>query len=298
MQTKHKKLIIGILLVFVAIMFLCAVPVLAETVSCPMCGNLHDLGEIKKGRFLFKWCSAVYGGSSLKELGLAGGLDTNLSGFFAAIGNVYDSIAVVGKILVLIHFSTDLYELYSDDKLTAETFFRSLSKLIIGILIIDVGFDLVLGFLSFSDWIYGKTMDGTAASLAQDYCNFEFLIQSDMVQRFGEMFTLVVPYALISMALITVQFFVYLRLMDIIVKMLFAPIGIADLSFAGTNGSGFRYLKKLAASALQGAVMVVVLLIQSKLTQGANLFQTLIIYYAMIGVFRKANSFASDVVGA
>jgi hypothetical protein len=119
-----------------------------------------------------------------------------------------------------------------------------------------------------------------------------------MGQRIGEFLTLLVPYVLIAAALMIIQFFVYLRLMDIIVKMLFAPIGIADLGFAGTNGSGFRYLKKIAASALQGAVMVVILLIQTALTRNAGLFQTLIIYYAMIGVFKKSNSLAAEIVGA
>ena len=298
MQTKHKKIIIGILLVFVAVMFLSAIPVFADAVRCPMCGNTHELGDLKGWKFLFKWCSAVYGGSSLQDMGLIGGLNTNLTSHFAMIQDVYNAISTVGIVLVMVHFSMDLYDLYADDRLTAETLIRSLLKILLGILVIQNGFDLLLGFLSFSDWIYLKAVDGVASSMAQNYCNYEYLLQADLGGRLGELFTLVVPYALIAIALLVMQIYVYLRLMDIIVKMMFAPIGIADLGFAGTNGSGFRYLKKLAASALTGAVMLVMLLIQSQLTQNAGLFQTLIIYYAMIGAFKKSTTLASDIVGA
>ena len=302
MQTKHKKLIIGILLTLVVMALLSAIPVNALPVSCPMCGNMHELGDVKGWQFVYDWCSMIYGGSSIASMGLNGvlGMDVTSGPFLSVWGKVetvYNALRVIGQILVVIHFSMEMLDIYAEDKLTPESFIRTLIKLVVSLLIINNGFQIMEVFVGLANVIFTRLQAGVASSIAANNCNFERLAQANLFGRLGEMFKLVVPYAFIALALMIMQFFCYLRLLDIIVKTLFAPIGMSDLGFKGTNGTGWRYLKKLMASALQGAVMLAILYIQSILAQSANWIEMVILYFAMIAAFRKAQSLANDVVG-
>ena len=302
MRTNHNKIIIGILLALVAITLLSVIPVDALTVSCPMCGKDHEMGDVKGWQFVYDWCSMVYGGSSITSMGLSGvlGMDVT-SGAFGSVWSkveaVYNALMIIGQILVVIFFSMEMLDIYAEDKLTPESFTRTLMKLVISLLIINNGFKIMEVFVGMANIIFTRLQNGVASSIATNNCNFARLAQENLFGRLGEMFKLVVPYAFIAAALMVLQFFCYLRLLDVIVKTLFAPIGMADLGFKGTNGTGWRYLKKLLASALQGAVMLAILYVQSILSQSANWIEMLILYIAMIAAFRKAQSLANDVVG-
>ena len=255
MQTKHKKIIIGILLALVAITLFSTVSVNALAVSCPMCGKEHEMGDVKGWKFIYDWCSMVYGGSSITQLGLSGvlGLDVTSGEFTSVWSNVeaiYAALRLIGQILVVIHFSMETYDLYAEDKLTAETLTRTLMKLVISQLLINNGIQIMEVFIGMANIIFARLQSGASSSLATNNCNFARLAQENLFGRLGEMFKLVIPYAMIAIALMILQFFCYLRLIDILIKTLFAPIGMADLGFKGTNGIGWRYLKKLMGVAL------------------------------------------------
>ena len=302
MRTKQINKIVCIISAFVVIAFLFSLPVFAETIKCPMCGENHETGSLGSWKFVFNMFKLVHGGNSIKELGLSGilGLDVT-SGQFASVWSTmetaYTGIKVIGLTLVIIFFFTELYDLYAEDRLNAELFVRAFIKLVASVIIIENGFKIVEIFIGMATLIFGKLQEGTAEAIAANHCNFEYLCQASFWMAIGELGKIIIPYAALSVALMVMQFFCYLRLIDVFLKTLFAPIGMADLGFKGTSGNGWRYLKKLMASALQGAVMLGILFVQTMLSASANWFVTLILYIAMIVVFRKAASLANDMLG-
>lgn len=301
-RNKQFNKIAGMIFVFMAISFLFSLPVFAEHLQCPMCGEMHETTDLGMWRFVYDMFNAVYGGSSIQDLGLNGilGMDVSqgaLAAIWGTIGSVYGGIQTIGIMLVVVYFFTDIFDLYAEDRLNAELFVRSFIKLVAGILIIQNGFNIVEGFIGMANLIFEGLSDGVAETLASNHCNFNYLLQSGLWEGIGELCKIIVPYAVLSAALMIMQFFCYLRLIDILVKSFFAPIGMADIGFKGTSGSGWRYLKKLMASALQGAVMLAILFVQSILALNANWFVTLILYIAMIAAFRKSQTIANDIVG-
>jgi hypothetical protein len=302
MQTKLMKKVFCIVSAFVVIALLFSLPVFAETVDCPMCGNTHETGDLGNWRFVYDMFKSVYGGGSIRDLGLNGilGLDVTQGAFssiWTTISSAYTVIKTVGLTLVIIFFSTELFDLYAEDRLNAELFIRVFIKLVVSILIMENGFQIVEIFIGMSSLIFDKLTDGVSSTLATNHCNYNYLLQAGLFEGIGELGKIVVPYATLSATLMVMQFFCYLRLIDVLVKTLFAPIGMADLGFKGTSGSGWRYLKKLMASALQGGVMLIILFVQSLLAINANWFVTLILYITMIMTFRKASAIASDILG-
>lgn len=302
MRTKKFNKIAFVLLIFTATTLLFSTPVFAEYLICPMCGGAHETGSLGNWRFVYDMFKSVYGGSSIRDMGLNGvlGMDVTQGAFASVWGTMesaYAGIKIIGLTLVIIFFCTELFDLYAEDRLNPELFVKNFIKLVASILIIENGFQIVEVFIGMATLIFNKLNDGVADTLASNHCNFEYLCQAGFFEGVGELAKIIVPYAVLSAALMVMQFFCYLRLIDVFVKTLFAPVGMADLGFKGTNGSGWRYLKKLMASALQGAVMLTILFVQSLLALSANWFVTLILYIAMIMAFRKSSSLASDILG-
>ena len=110
------------------------------------------------------------------------------------------------------------------------------------------------------------------------------------------------------------------RSIELIVRAIFSPIGVANLFEDGTRSSGFRYLKKFAACALQlGAIAVILYAANalcnsliSSLSEGYmtitkdNLLDVLgstalwsmsAIQLAVIGITLKAQSICNDILG-
>ena len=94
--------------------------------------------------------------------------------------------------------------------------------------------------------------------------------------------------------------------MDIMTKIVLAPIGMADIMVAGTRGSGWQFFKKLLTSALQGAIIVGITFSSGQVLQVINageaigglpkyalaIICTIVTLFAII----KSQTYAQDVV--
>ena len=95
-----------------------------------------------------------------------------------------------------------------------------------------------------------------------------------------------------------------MRVLDITSRVIFAPIGMADIVNDGVNSSGMRYLKKLLGSLLQGAIIVVcvksyniVMPIVAQMKGMAEWGMSIILSFVLISLIFKASAIASEVVG-
>ena len=85
------------------------------------------------------------------------------------------------------------------------------------------------------------------------------------MQNISIFFTLIIPYLVSWTARLAIFFTIVSNAVMIIVRVIFAPIGIVQLFDEGQRSAGIRYLKKFLAEALTFAVIVGVLFASAKL---------------------------------
>lgn len=86
-----------------------------------------------------------------------------------------------------------------------------------------------------------------------------------LMQNISIFFTLIIPYLVSWTARLAIFFTIVSNAVMIIVRVIFAPIGIVQLFDEGQRSAGIRYLKKFLAEALTFAVIVGVLFASAKL---------------------------------
>ena len=110
-----------------------------------------------------------------------------------------------------------------------------------------------------------------------------------------------IPYFLICLAKLIVSVVAWVRIMDVIIRAVLAPIGIADFVYEGMSGHGFTYIKKLIASALQAAVIIATAQgygILARMTSSTGQwYYTVILAYALMTIMLKTQSIANDTIG-
>lgn len=95
------------------------------------------------------------------------------------------------------------------------------------------------------------------------------------------------------------------RSLEIIVRVMLAPIGVADI-MKGTNSNGFRFIKSCLGIALQGGIMILITIatqsVLASVTQGLDVqtmaLATIGIQGSAIGLLLSSKSLAKEIVGA
>ena len=131
---------------------------------------------------------------------------------------------------------------------------------------------------------------------------------------------LLIPWLISRLCYVVAYVIAVGRSIELIVRAIFSPIGVANLFEDGTRSSGFRYLKKFAACALQlGAIAVILYAANalcnsliSSLSDGymtitkdnildvlgsTALWSMSAIQLAVIGITLKAQSICNDILG-
>ena len=131
---------------------------------------------------------------------------------------------------------------------------------------------------------------------------------------------LLIPWLISRVCYVVAYVIAVGRSIELIVRAIFSPIGVANLFEDGTRSSGFRYLKKFAACALQLGAIAVILYASNALCNSLigslsdgymtitkdNLLDVLgssalwsmsAIQLAVIGITLKAQSICNDILG-
>ena len=100
---------------------------------------------------------------------------------------------------------------------------------------------------------------------------------------------------------------VYAVAINIGVRFVFTPLAVADLFSERFRSTGTRWLKSLAAAALQGVIIYVIVIVGTQLREilesgaaipGFSPVTSCIVNLTMIGLFAKSGSIANEVIGA
>ena len=258
----------------------------------------------------------IYGEHSLDNVKPLLGLDIT-SGTYAAIGSViqgaYNVIASVGYVLLVLYFLLELTERVQMETLTPEHFIRLMCKLLIGVAIINNGYDLLIGAANFARGIFEKVSQSYSTTAPMNNA-----IIQEYYDRLNTSWLHVIPIAVelllpVLLRLVT-ELVIYViafgRMLELAARGMFAPIGMASIFSGGFNSSGYRYFKKFLAVALQGAVIAAILIaqttIQATLTTagGADVWTTvtaplahIIISLTGMTLIIKSQGWANDIVG-
>jgi hypothetical protein len=283
---------------------------------CPLCSHFHDTPE-----YAFTYNSALSAYSSVFnysdgtntsegwDLTSAMRLDITQDGFakklFDDMQGLYESIAFIGIFIVIIYFFVELAEVNMNDGFTYETLLKHTVKTIIAIIIIDNGYEVVRWVLELSTAIIDE-IGGIAASngggtfkvgdCPWNRCN-------DIFQAMGAYFDLIIPGVANLVISLICWVLIFMRVFDIMIRVIFAPIGLSEMVKEGYGSTGFPYLKKLLASGLQGAVMLVVSVQYSNIasaittSSSAGALAQIIVGLCTMTVLFKSGQIAKEILG-
>ena len=307
-----------LLILFIAIAIFGIMPIQshAANVSCPFgCTGGHDVNELGgTQKTAYNWYCVVYGGQLFQEskngsLGTTEVLEfdvtsSNFSNLWNTCENYYNVLSVFGKMLVVIYLLLDIMEKSTADNLNAEHFVKCFIKGVIGIIVIDMGWDIVTAGIGFANDVFGELMASDKSFSATGVCPYNDLHEVNSIAGLVYMARVFIPWLLMMGAQMIISVICWARILDLVVRVIFAPIGMADMMQEGTRGNGWKYFKKIVASALQGAVILAIVksygIITSTVSSASGAggwVVAIILAFVVISVSFKSQSIASDIVG-
>lgn len=202
-----------------------------------------------------------------------------------------DSIKVVASVWLLIHFLCFILEQATREQMTMDVFFKGFLKFIIGFffvqncipifnLLMQLG-DIMQTELSPSKLLSSidpetgefigavkiediktalsnnqfPTMDTSLAAIGQTIVDlFQWIF--DILIGMG---TTILFWLIALVVNVVIALMLFVRIMELAIRALFAPIAVVDVFEHGTGGNGFKYMKKFFAVAIQGAVIMAIM---------------------------------------
>lgn len=282
----------------------------AESVKCS-CGATHSISGIKYTDYCVS--TAVYSGNLFTKVDAADmdindilAFDTS-DGTFKTLwewcGKVYEGMIPVGLLLAVIYFLLGLGEKVLDDNFTAEVFAREFIKLAAMVLLVQNGWTLVDWGIQLSTFIFKKLSDATTLISSGGSCQYNACNNRDILESIGNIISLYFPYLGIQLAQFIVKIIAWSRVLNLVVRVMLAPIGMADCIRGGTSSQGFKYFKKIVSVSLQGAIILSVSvaydLIKSIIVVNSDFswLITLVLAATCVTLIFRTSQMADEVMG-
>lgn len=246
------------------------------------------------------------------------------------VTDAYHGIMVpIALALLVIFFVCTLVEKSTNEQFTYEQLFLLFAKLVVGVYLIDMGLTLMIEFQQFglsflkefkvfteeaglnggginiddSEPLKELYFRCTGATWPEDPGFF------DAVKRIfnGGTFTLLLAWLFTFIVKCVVYLVVFMRILEIYIRTLFAPIALSDVFYQGLNSTGFRFLKSYLAVSLQlvmifGCVVLYGVLASDLATEASAKTVFLLKYMgltgATVGVLLKSQSLIKELLGA
>ena len=291
--------------------------------KCEICGKTHDLEKISSfQRTVYEMNNIVYaaqlfdkanGNSTAITTLEALEFDTS-SGAFSILwnqaGQYYKVLEIFGLMLAVIYSLVETLAHLQHDNLTGEHFAREIMKMAIAAIFIMNGFEFATGIVEVGRGIINSvgtaTLNSTANPANCMYSTFEASNPIEAIMNafavIGRIITLLLPWIILSVAKIIIAIACWARVLELVVRVIFSPIGMSDMFVYGTRSNGIKYMKKMLVCAIQGAVMMAMVqaygVIVANVSPGQGQWVvTVIMSIVMLSSATKAKDIASDVCG-
>lgn len=177
--------------------------------------------------------------------------------------NIVAAIISAGMGICLIYFLLDMSDKATAQNFTFEYIMRSFLKLCIAFFLMTHCMDIIKLMVDIGT--------GLAANIQTENVGSDFFQNPDNVEAFKNGLTFIslkdgigyaikglIPYVVIFLCNIITIFIAISRVVELTIRAVFAPIGVSDCFVEESRSNGIRYLKKIAALALQFALMVMI----------------------------------------
>lgn len=226
--------------------------------------------------------------------------------------DAYTALQAIAASIALLYFLLEILDKTTREMLSLEQFAVHFIKLLVVLFILNNGVMLIKGLLSINseicslmdpNKIAGISSESDGGYLAEVKKQLSIPIIGQFA-GFAIIMELFIPYFGTLAVNAYIMFISWARFFELGLRTAFAPIGLLDIVTDGFKFSNLKYLKKLFAVILQGTIIVAIMRIVGQ-AQGALMFgdtigagyQYLIVMLTEIGLIKKANQFANDILG-
>ena len=230
-----------------------------------------------------------------------------------------NTIIPIAIFLVVLYFVIDLAESGTMGMNTPEKILSSCIKMLVAIFFVlnslqlfadlwAIGIKLVdkfsVAFSKIDDAKLTAKADralGAIINVAEGQSVEDALAKMKFYNVLGVLVSLILPYLLSYVSSIFIMATAYSRLIQLILRIVFAPIGMSDIYTNGFGGAGGRYVKSFFGVALQGALVIVSVGIINALSvavASTGLTGSTVVSLVGLGVVMKSQSLAREIVGA
>lgn len=225
----------------------------------------------------------------------------------------YNIIFGVGMGMTIAYFLIYLQKELAEGRWTTDALVRACVMLVAVCWLMANGFDLLCKFIDVGSALGQKllqseaSMDVPVAAVGQDFIDKI----NGTKGKIWVLFTLAVaavelaiPYLAMNGLMLYIQVQVYMRMGELFLRALFAPLAIGDLYGGGPNPAGIRYLRAFLACALQGVIIIGALYVYRMVSSGVasidgalGILGNIMIFAAIVGLVGKSNTFARELCG-
>lgn len=248
------------------------------------------------------------------------------------IRTVNEALQTTGVTLTILFFCIGILNAFAHQQAYGEILLKRTLVLIITLLIIQKSFDLVVGISNVGNQIM-DVVANTASSIGtgagdlniNDIKNAmydEYAFETDSILEWfgktmegiglmlGWFVRLMIPWAAVNVTKVIIMFTNWSRAITIAVMAFLAPLAFADLTNGngGGNANTMRFIKNVAAIALQGAVIVFAMYFAGYAQLGmlansdldtffSSTFNMAALALAEAGICLKSQSIAKEIFG-
>ena len=260
---------------------------------------------------------SIYGSSFINDIiDILTMTPQNFPSAWNVVKMIYNNVIMpVAVGLMIVWLMVAMIDKATQENFNTEQFIKMLVKMVVVVFVLSNGLALLEKIMSFGSAMVTSfqanmpisTLTESVQSI-KDYAkmttdNYSFMKSLLFIIQ------LVFPWIVNLIIQIVVRFVCYSRIIELMIRTIFAPIAISDMFAEGQNSSGMRYLKKFLAVAIQSGVIFAIAFVFGKvsteLMTGAidnygfidYTIMHLTMSFAATALIVKSLSLAEEVVG-
>ena len=228
---------------------------------------------------------------------------------YVVVEGISSAIMVIGKMFCVLYFLLSLIDSATQDSFTLESFIKSFAKLVIIYIVFDPHtMQAISNFgAGLEDLLLDSVIQGTTNSHYGELAEYILLMEDESwLKCLGYLFENSVFSLTMLVSIIVVLCVSFGRAVELVVYQALLPLGMGSIYNGGLNSSGFRYVKKWIALYIQGAIMLIVMILghmigtawhSIPILYGASGLYDVVMALATAMIIARSKSIANDVMG-
>jgi hypothetical protein len=218
----------------------------------------------------------------------------------AALKGLYEISKIIGVGMCVLFFLMDLLRKATDDALTPKSFVMSLCRLLLGywlILNLFDGEEIIPLFVKlFSTGIINSALNPTYITYGE-LAELQTMADYGFMEALSGLIDTLTPSLCITASKAVVIANALGRIVELYVLCTFAPIGVANVFSGRGDSAGIRYIKKIIAVALQGAIMLAILVAMSTIQMQVTGLE-IAFGFASAALVSRSRNIANEIMSA